>query len=109
MNQRPHLIPALASAVLLVAALGDHSYSYYTFLRWVVFMSAGMVAWVAWQTEVQPATFQFAAIAILFNPLAPVTMDKDTWGLIDVICAGLFALALFLPSKRMSQSVGPAS
>lgn len=95
--------------MLLLAALGDHPYGYYTFLRWVVFLSAGLVAWVAWESDVQPATFLFAAIALLFNPLVPVTMEKSTWAPIDVVCAGLFALALLLPGKRTPQSVGPAS
>jgi len=108
-NQRPHLIPALASAVLLLVALGDHPYGYYTFLRWVVFMAACLVAWVAWESEVQPATFVFAAVAVLFNPLVPVYLDKSTWAPIDVVCAVLFALSLSLKGKRTPQSVDPAS
>jgi len=108
-NQRPHLIPALASAVLLLVALGDHPYGYFTFLRWVVFMSACLVAWVAWESEVQPATFVFAAVAILFNPLVPVYLGKSTWAPIDVVCAVLFALSLSLKGNRITQSVGTTS
>src|SRR3954454_5830350 len=44
MNQRPHLIPALTSVVLLILALGNHPYGYYAFLRWVVCASALCVA-----------------------------------------------------------------
>lgn len=105
MNQRPQLLPSLASAVLLLAALGDHPYGYYTFLRWVVFLSACLVAWVAWESDVKTATFLFATVAVLFNPVAPVFLARSTWLPIDLICAGLFALAVFLPGKRTARSV----
>jgi len=29
MSERPHAIPAVAAAVLLIVALGEHSYGYY--------------------------------------------------------------------------------
>lgn len=73
---RPHLIPALAAVVQLLVALGHHPYSYYTFLRWAVCSSALLVAWVAWDSAAQWAAYLFVAIALLFNPLAPVYMAR---------------------------------
>ena len=77
----------------------------YTFLRWVVFLSACLVAWVSWESDAHPTTFVFAVVAILFNPLVPVYLARSTWAPIDVVCAILFALALFLTNKRTAQSV----
>lgn len=85
MNSRPHLIPAVAAALLLFLALGQHPYGYYTFLRWAVCVAAVVVAWVAWRSKVQWVCWVFVAIAILFNPLAPVYLHRSTWRPIDVI------------------------
>jgi hypothetical protein len=86
MNARPQVVPALGSAALLFAALGDHPYGYYTFLRWVVCLSAIVVAWVAWHSRAQWATWVFVVVAVLFNPIAPVYLERSTWQPIDVIC-----------------------
>lgn len=107
MNVRPHLIPAVASVVLLLAATGDHPYGYFTFLRWVVFLSSCLVAWVAWGSVAQPAAFLFAAVAVLFNPVAPVYMARSTWQPIDMVCAGLLALSLFI--AREAKAPQPVS
>lgn len=95
-NPRPHAIPSLAAAVLLLAAVGAHPYAYYTFLRWAVFLAAVIVAWVAWGSRLRAATWVFLGIAVLFNPVAPVYLDRSSWQLIDVTCAGLFALSLII-------------
>jgi uncharacterized membrane protein YccC len=107
MNERPHLIPALTAAALLVVALGHHPYGYYTFLRWAVCASALMVAWVAWQSSAQWATFPFVAIAFLFNPLAPVYMTRAHWRPVDIACAVAFVCSLAV--KRRPAHVQPQS
>jgi hypothetical protein len=96
MNERPHAIPAVAAAILLVVALGDHPYGYFTFLRWSVSVAAIVVAWVAWSSRTQPATWLFVGIAILFNPIAPVYMSRDNWSAIDIVAAVCFLASLAL-------------
>jgi hypothetical protein len=103
MNSRPHLIPALAAAVLLLVALGQHPYGYYTFLRWAVTVAAVVVAWVAWDSAAQWATWVFVGIAILFNPIAPVYLNRETWRPIDVACAAIFVASVAL--ERRSTAV----
>jgi hypothetical protein len=95
-SQRPHAVPALAAAVLLLIALGHHPYGYYTFLRWAVCSAALVVAWVAWRSDAKWATWLFIGIGTLFNPLAPGYLQRSTWRPIDVICAIAFVLALSL-------------
>lgn len=90
MNSRPHAIPAVAAALLLFLALGQHPYGYYTFLRWAVCVAAIVVALVAWRSEAQWATWLFAGVAILFNPFAPVYLQRSTWRPIDIVCALAF-------------------
>ena len=74
---RPHAIPAVAAALLLLVALGHHPYGYYTFLRWAVTVAAIAVASAAWKSGLQWVTWPFVAIAILFNPIAPIYMTRQ--------------------------------
>ena len=92
----PVAVPALAAALLLLIALGDQPYGYYTFLRWAVCVAAVVVAWIAWESDSEWATWPFVAIAILFNPLVPIYLQRSTWRPIDVGCAIAFALATSL-------------
>ncbi len=101
-NTRPHAIPALAATALLLVALGTHPYGYYTFLRWAVCLSAGIVAWVAWQSRVRLAAWAFLAVGVLFNPVIPIYMARSEWQPIDAVCAGLFALSLLICREESS-------
>jgi hypothetical protein len=99
MTVRPHAIPAVAAAAMLIVALGQHPYGYYTFLRWSVTVAALVVAWVAWNSTAQWATWLFVGIAILFNPLAPVYLTRDQWRPIDIVAAVCFLGSLALQRK----------
>jgi hypothetical protein len=84
------MIPAIAAAMLLFVALGRHPYGYYTFLRWAICAAGIVVAWVAWHSLAQWITWPFVAIAILFNPLVPVYLQRSTWRPIDILCGLAF-------------------
>ena len=90
---RPHLIPALIAALLLLAALADWPYGYYQLLRLVVCGTGAYVAWVLYHSKYPWATWLFVFIAILFNPLAPIHLSRATWQPVDLACAMLFLLA----------------
>ena len=100
---RPHAIPAVAAAVLLLVALGQHPYSYYTFLRWAITVAAIVVARVAWKSASQWVTWPFVGIAILFNPVAPVYMTRQHWRPVDVICAVAFVATLRMETTSHSE------
>ena len=101
---RPHAIPAVAAAILLVLALGHHPYGYYTFLRWAVTVAAIVVAAAAWKSGFQWVTWPFVGIAILFNPIAPVYMTRQSWRPIDIICAIAFAASLKVETTPSSDT-----
>ena len=90
MATRPHAIPAVTAAALLLVALGQHPYGYYTFLRWAVTVAALVVAWAAFTGFQHWAGWLFVGIALLFNPLAPVYLDRATWRPIDIASAAAF-------------------
>jgi len=90
LQRRPHLIPAIIAALMLLGALGQWPYGYYQLLRFVVCGSATYVAFVAYESKKLWVTLVFGFIAVLFNPLIPVHLSREIWQPIDVVCALLF-------------------
>jgi len=93
MEGRIHVIPAIGAALLLIVALGSHPYGYYTFLRWVVCIARGLVVYQASQARGQEwAVWVFGVIVVLWNPLVPVHLGRETWAILDVVAAILFGI-----------------
>jgi len=104
----------IAIGLLLIAAwylhgtAGYHRYSYYESLRnWVT------LAWIAagirfYTHRWYPVTVLAVIIAVLFNPISPVTMRKwqwqpyDHWTMIFSLAAAV-VLALLVLRPRMQQ------
>lgn len=85
----------LAGAMLLLAIpTGFFPYPYYQILRWVVTVVALYSAYSAYKTKNTKWTIIMSAVAILFNPIAPIYFDKSTWQILDFITAGLFFINL---------------
>jgi len=99
MEKRPHLIPAIIAALILLGALGDWPYGYYQLLRWITCGAAVFVAFMAYNWQKVWVMWLFGIIAVLFNPLVPIHMTKELWQPIDVIFALLFAIVAFILKK----------
>lgn len=103
MRKRPHLIPALIVAAMLLIAIAPLPYGYYQLLRWVTCGVAVFIAIQAYSWKKIWAIWLFAVIAVLFNPLIPIHLTKEIWQPIDIICALAFGVSpLFLrePAKE---------
>ncbi|NQT97178.1 MAG: hypothetical protein HQ562_05490 [Candidatus Marinimicrobia bacterium] len=83
----------IASGLLLIALL-DLPYGYYTLLRIIICILAGYTAYVAYESEKIPWVWIFGLIAILFNPVIPIYLDRETWAVIDIIVALVFAVSI---------------
>jgi hypothetical protein len=86
---------ALGAAVLLVIALADLPYGYYTFLRVVVCGVAALGAVKAHGDERGGWTLVLVGVALLFNPIIPVYFDRETWALLDVASAVIVGVSAF--------------
>ena len=84
----------IVSAMLLLA-IADLPYGYYTILRIIVTIVAGITAFIASEQDNEIWMILFGAIAILFNPIIPIYLDKEIWVVIDIIVAILFVLSTF--------------
>ena len=109
-SRRPHFIPAIVAALMLLAALGHWPYGYYVLLRWIVCGAAVFVAINAFGFQQSWATWIFGIVAVLFNPLVPVHLSRQAWAPIDLITASLFILAAFIlqrPEETRENPGGP--
>lgn len=89
---RPLLV--LAGIMLLLAALPEsYDYGFYQLLRIVVTLAAVYGVYVAFKQE-QPAwVWVLGIIAVLFNPIVPIHLDKETWMFHDVVAGILMFVA----------------
>ncbi len=92
---------SIIAIVMLLLAIpsGVWPYGYYIILRWVVAVAALFVLWVAYQLKKQSWLWIMGVIAILFNPIVLIHLDKETWVVIDFIVAGVFLVSIFKIKK----------
>jgi len=96
-----------ANAVVLLVAVGflllalpRQSYGYYTLLRWVVCSAAAYHAASVYSRRKVPTVWLFAALALLFNPFAPVHLDRQLWKLVDLVAAVVFGVNAFVEFRE---------
>lgn len=82
----------LASALLILAVF-HLPYGYYTILRIIITIIAGVCAYEELERSNKTFFALFSGIAILFNPLIPVYLSKSIWIPIDLAVALFFVLS----------------
>lgn len=86
----------IAVIVLLLAIPSDlWPYSYYTILRWIITGIAIFIWTLISNLKDEIWGWMAIGIAVLFNPIIPIHLDKDTWVLIDFIAAIFFLIFIF--------------
>ena len=96
LTRYPHVTPAFIVAVILSITFLDLPYGYYQILRWVTCGVALFIAYQAYTWKQYWAIWIFGIIAILFNPILPITFSKEIWLPIDWVTAAIFVLGIFL-------------
>ncbi|MGA2914719.1 MAG: DUF6804 family protein [Sedimentisphaerales bacterium] len=94
-NGKPYLIPSIISAVMLLLALADWPYGYYILLRFVVCGSAAFVAYLGYFIKKQWVIWTFGIIALLFNPIIRIHLNRELWAFIDIAVAVIFIVNIF--------------
>ncbi len=84
----------ILSVIALFGAVAEWPYGYYIFLRWITCIASILVAFQAFEKNINWAKVVFIIVAILFNPLAPIYLSRNTWIPIDIITAILFIFAI---------------
>jgi hypothetical protein len=81
---------------LLVLAVLPLASGYYVLLRFVVTFGAGYLAYYFFNNGDQK-WIVFTFIALLWNPLAPIYLDKEVWVILDII--GAITIAVLAKPK----------
>ena len=84
----------ILSILMLFGAIAEWPYGYYILLRWINCIASILVAFQAFEKNIDWAKAVFIVIAILFNPLAPIYLSRSTWIPLDIITAILFIFAI---------------
>ncbi len=100
LRHRPHLIPCVIGAALLFWALDRHPYGYYQILRFVTTGAAAFCAYSFWKHRVKAIPWGFISIAVLFNPIAPIHLARQTWLPVDIATGIVFLGAAALRTTR---------
>ena len=84
----------MSGIMLLLAIPALWPYGYYQLLRWVVSVTAVFNAHHSYRLKLSGWTIIMVIVAVIFNPLAPLTFSKGLWVIIDVVVAvTMFTLA----------------
>lgn len=97
--QKFWLIPIIL-IVLFLISICDLEYGFYTFLRICVFVMSLLLAFCIYMFD--GSTMMIAInviIAILWNPILPIYLDKDTWVALDIIASILECVIGFYSYK----------
>jgi FtsH-binding integral membrane protein len=74
----------LIAATLLAAAVTQRQpYNFYVFLRWVCCAVFAISAFTANEQHRKIWFWIFVVLAVLFNPIVPVHLQRDTWQILD--------------------------
>lgn len=89
------MIPTLIASVILLGCLIDGlPYGYFQILRWVVFGVCGYRAYLAYTMNNKTWLWILGCSAVLFNPIAPIHLDREIWAVLDVIMAVILLITL---------------
>lgn len=90
-----NIVSGISTIMLLLAIPTFWPYGYYVLLRWVVTISAVFLLSLVYESKKTFWLFSMGIVAILFNPIIPVHLDKEIWIIIDLIAAILFLVSIF--------------
>ena len=101
----PLPVYAVPAGLLLLAAIASLPYGYYQFLRLVVCGAAGLCAYHSWQARGVWMTTVLAGIAILYNPVIRIHLERADWQIINFATIPVFGLAWFIAKRRWVHSL----
>ena len=101
-NKKIIIVIKIIAILMLLVALSDNPYSYYQILKWAICGLTIFLAFLAYENHKIFWVWTFGVIAIFFNPIAPVYLDRGTWCAIDMIVASLILISIF--NKKLNSA-----
>lgn len=98
----------VVSAMLVSAAIGEHPYNFYIVLRWTC-CSVFVYSAVAAHGKAHPFWILiFGALAVLYNPIVRVHLDRATWRGVNWFTVGTIIGAAFVLLQGKRSHAPPA-
>lgn len=78
-----------APVALVLLALFPLPYAYYVFLRIVMFLFCGFLAYKQWVEEsaADKWVVVLGALALLYNPIFPIYLSREIWSVLNILTA----------------------
>jgi len=85
----------IIAIILLSIALFKNPYSYYITMRWLLFISFGVL--IYFYSINKNYIFQglFIVFLVIYNPLLPIHSTREIWEIINIITIALTAISFF--------------
>ena len=97
-----YLISILSIVLLVIAIPIGLPYGYYVLLRWVICACAAFMTYFSFKQQKNVFVFAFIVIALVFNPILPLSLGKGLWVIVDAIAAFIFFGSLFVVKAEKS-------
>lgn len=100
----------LLPAALLVIAVLELPYGYYGFMRLCVCATSATIAclWFDRTKSLTLVSVAFALIAVLYNPILRVHLDRSVWAPINLVTAAAYFVG-YLNLRRTERNSAPAA
>lgn len=85
----------LIAVILMLLVIYNLPYGYYEFLRIVITGISGYLAFKYFDKKIIGWSVTMTGIAILFNPVLPIHLDKSIWVFINIILAIVFIISIY--------------
>ncbi len=94
----------IGAIFLFVAFIDGLPYEFFILLRFIICAVSLFLLSVAANFERPIFIYLFGFIAILFNPLIPVHLERELWLLIDFIVAIFMLISIFILKPKASKT-----
>lgn len=90
MNTAPSPLLFAVPGVMMLLALSDMPYGYYQVLRIVACLASVVLSAAAWKAGREGWAAAFALLAITFNPIIRLALEREQWAIVNLVAALCF-------------------
>lgn len=92
-----NILTLVAVGFLFFALSNGLSYGYFTLMRFVVCAVSIYLAYKTYGDNKDSLwVWAFSFVAILFNPIIPIHLQREQWEVIDLLTGVFFVVSIFL-------------
>jgi len=90
----------LIMAGMLLWAIADNPYSYYGLLKWAICIGSLYFGYKSYKSDNALFAWVFGCMAVVFNPIAPIRFERETWQFLDLTGGTLILINIIFPIFR---------